>query len=74
VFSVSARPTTTRRCRRIRSSASPTLYAWEEHDEKAGFRVITEYPADELLQVSATGAACFVVHRDVLEKIRAKPW
>jgi hypothetical protein len=49
----------------------PTLYAWEEHDDRAGFRVIPEYPVDELVQVSATGAACFVVHRDVLEKIRA---
>jgi hypothetical protein len=50
----------------------PTLYAWEEHDDRAGFRVITDYPADTLLEVSATGAACFVVHRDVLGKIRAE--
>jgi hypothetical protein len=43
----------------------------EEHDDKVGFRFIPDYPADELVEVSATGAACFVVHRTVLEKIRA---
>src|SRR4051812_8830131 len=32
---------------------------------------MTDYPADELVEVSATGAACFIVHRDVLAKIRA---
>lgn len=49
----------------------PTLYAWEERDDAAGFRALLDYPEDTLVPVSATGAACFIVHRDVLAKIRA---
>ena len=30
-----------------------------------------DYPENVLVEVGATGAACFVVHRTVLEKIRA---
>ena len=40
----------------------PTIYEWEEHGDQVGFRVIPDYPEDTLMEVGATGAACFVVH------------
>lgn len=48
----------------------PTMYHWEEHDDKVGFRTMVKYPPDALVEVGATGAACFIVHRSVLEQIR----
>jgi hypothetical protein len=36
-----------------------------------GFANQWEYPADTLIQVGATGAACLLIHRSVLEKLRA---
>jgi hypothetical protein len=36
-----------------------------------GFATRWEYPADTLLQVGGTGAACLLIHRGVLEKLRA---
>lgn len=50
----------------------PTLYRWVETDTDAGFQVIADYPRDQLVEVGATGAACFVVHRTALEQIRDK--
>ena len=50
----------------------PTLYQWEERDDAAGFRVVPDYPTDTLVPVAATGAACFIAHRDLLGKIRAE--
>jgi len=50
----------------------PTLYAWQETDEEVGFQVIRDYPRGQLVEVSGTGAACFVAHRSLLERIRAK--
>lgn len=52
--------------------AFPTLYVWQETDDDAGFQVVTDYPRDALVQVAGTGAACFVVHRSVLERMRDK--
>ena len=44
-----------------------------------GMHKVPDYPKDELVEVDATGAACLLVHRDVLEKLRANddglyPW
>jgi len=35
----------------------PTLYAWTETDDDAGFATITEYPSDSIVSVGATDAA-----------------
>lgn len=50
----------------------PTLYTWEERDDEVGFRTMVKYPKDALVEVGATGAAFLLVHRSVLEAIRAK--
>lgn len=56
----------------------PTIYVWNEKVDEAGevvevgFTPQLEYPRDALVKCDATGAACFVVHRTVLEKIRAE--
>ena len=50
----------------------PTLYDFVETDTDAGFAARTDYPEDELVPVGATGAACLVIHRDLLLMIRSK--
>lgn len=53
----------------------PTLYAWIPGTER--LRRLTQYPADTLVPVAATGAACLLVHRSVFEKLAErwpKPW
>lgn len=44
----------------------PTLYVWAE----TGFRNVENYPRDSLFKVSATGAACILIHRSALETMR----
>lgn len=56
-------------------AAFPTVYVWKEGEDKegnpqVGFEARLDYPRDSMVQCDATGAACFVVHRSVLEKIR----
>jgi hypothetical protein len=48
----------------------PTIYAWREYPDRVGFEVVTDYQRDQTVLVSASGAACFLVHRRVLEAIR----
>lgn len=43
----------------------PTLYAVRDGEV---FR-FAEYPRDSLVEVSATGAACLLIHRSVLERV-----
>jgi glycosyltransferase involved in cell wall biosynthesis len=50
----------------------PTVFAWVEEPETVGFAPLRSLPDDTLLEVSATGAACLLVHRTVLEKVRAR--
>ncbi len=47
----------------------PTIYEWSG---ERGFDVIWSYPADGLVACSATGAACVLIHRSVLERIAEK--
>lgn len=49
----------------------PTLYAWIPGTER--LRRLTQYPADTLVPVAATGAACLLVHRSVFVEM-AKRW
>jgi GT2 family glycosyltransferase len=48
----------------------PTLYAWNTHGQ-AAFDTKYDYPPDEIVEVAATGAAFIMIHRRVLEAIRA---
>lgn len=51
----------------------PTIYHLTEIPDRqeVGFRPIYDYPRDAVVECSATGAACMLIHRSVLEKIRA---
>lgn len=49
----------------------PTLYEYVELETEVGFRPMMSYPRDQLVRVAATGAACILIHRRVLEKVRA---
>ena len=50
----------------------PTLYEAVETDTEAGFRPLLNYERDALARVDATGAACLIVHRTALHRIREK--
>jgi hypothetical protein len=43
-----------------------------ETDDEVGFRSRIDYERDALVEVSATGAACLLIHRTVLHRIREK--
>lgn len=51
--------------------AFPTLYDLRENGQ-GGVQMwrFDAYPADALMRVTATGAACLLIHRDVLEAMR----
>lgn len=48
----------------------PTVYAWREFDDRVGFEVHVDYPRDEVVPVSATGAAMVLVHRNALRAVK----
>jgi hypothetical protein len=51
----------------------PTLYDWaRKPDGEFGFHVRRDYPVNALVQVAGTGAACLLIHRSILEKVRAE--
>lgn len=51
----------------------PSAYRWVDTDEEVGFQSILELPDEAtLLEVSATGAACLLIHRSVLERVRER--
>lgn len=51
----------------------PTIYGWAETvNGFNGFRAADNYPRDTLLRVAGTGAACLLIHRSALEKVRGK--
>lgn len=56
----------------IKYRAQPTLYSFHETDDKVGFVPQFTYPADEVVRVSGSGAACLLIHRSALETVRAK--
>lgn len=53
-----------------RYKVQPTLYQYLEIGDEVGFAPIEPYPRDELVPVSATGAACLLIHRRALTKLR----
>lgn len=50
----------------------PTIYQWAELPEGLTTVRVSQYPADSLVQVAATGAAFLLIHRTVLERMRAR--
>lgn len=57
----------------------PTLYVLKEDDGCARLDTILDWPRGDVVQVDATGAACVLVHRSVLERLavhypRPFPW
>lgn len=48
----------------------PTIYVWRDFGDRVGFQVVADYERDKVQLVSATGAACILIHRDVLKAIR----
>lgn len=50
----------------------PTVYEYVELDDELGFRPIVDYPRDQVVQVAGTGAACLLIHRGALVKLRER--
>jgi len=55
-----------------RTQPTPTIYDWITVDGQSGYAVRWDYPRDTVTQTHATGSACVVIHRSVLERIRDK--
>jgi hypothetical protein len=49
----------------------PTVYEFIDNDDEVGFRSVIDYPRDALVQADGTGAACILIHRTALEKVRS---
>jgi hypothetical protein len=63
----------------VRFEQFPTIYRWHQNDRTVGAGVVYDYPRDTLVECDATGAACFVVHRSVLQAMASaypepRPW
>lgn len=56
-----------------RTEPFPTIYDWKMNPEtgRPGFRLRFDYTPDVVTQVAATGAAFLLIHRTVLDKLRA---
>ena len=58
----------------------PTMYELTERDGQLCFVRYKQWPENTVVRVSATGAACLLIHRTVLERVakhandRAAPW
>lgn len=55
-----------------RYKMTPTIYDFYEDDDKVGFVARMNYERDTLQECGATGAACILIHRTVLEAVRDK--
>lgn len=50
----------------------PTVQLWNvEDDEVVSFSIVADYPRDAVVQIDSTGGACVLIHRGVLQKMRA---
>jgi hypothetical protein len=57
----------------LRVALIPTIYRMGyTKDGRASFCHFGDYPAASMVQVATTGAACILLHRSVLEKVRAE--
>jgi hypothetical protein len=50
----------------------PTIYDWLELEDEVGFASAVSYPLDQVVKAAGTGAACLLMHRRVLAKMRAR--
>ncbi|MFI7042582.1 hypothetical protein ACIBI0_38395 [Microbispora rosea] len=48
----------------------PTCYSYAEMDDEVGFLPMKDYGRDQVIKVAGTGAACLLIHRDVLTRVR----
>lgn len=55
-----------------RFGSIPTLYNYVELDSEVGFAPIQDYPRNEVVEVAGTGAACILIHRRALNKVKQK--
>jgi cephalosporin hydroxylase len=53
-----------------RTQPTPTIYDWITLDDQSGYAVRWDYPIDTVTRCAATGSACVLIHRSVLEKMR----
>lgn len=53
-----------------RTQPTPTIYDWITLEDQSGYAVRWDYPMDTVTQCHATGSACALIHRSVLEKMR----
>jgi cephalosporin hydroxylase len=51
---------------------APTMYKWGNDKGEPGFYVMYDYPDNTLVRVAATGCHALLIHRGVLEKLRAE--
>lgn len=57
----------------FRTTPIPTVYQYVElEDGRHGFTPWLDYPRDQVVPVAATGSACLVIHRRVLEAVHAE--
>jgi hypothetical protein len=49
---------------------APTVYEYLDLGDEVGFRPILDYKRDTVVQVAGTGAACLLIHRSALERMR----
>lgn len=54
----------------VRYEPFPTLYRWVDAKDEPGFAVMHDFPEGEVVPVAGTGAACLLMHRSALEKVR----
>lgn len=54
-----------------RNRIQPTMYGYVDTGAEVGFRPIIDYPVDQIVEVAGTGGACLLIHRNVLESMRA---
>ena len=51
---------------------TPTVYRMWQTDDDLGFVPLFDYPRNELVEIDATGMACVLIHRTVLERMRTE--
>lgn len=57
-----------------RAKPMPTVYSYIEHpDGKSRFTGRSHYPVNQLVETAATGAACLLIHRSVIERMYSDP-
>lgn len=71
-FQLKRQPGAITELRAERFRIQPVTLEYLEHGGEVGFRAILDYPRDQVMQVAGTGAACLLMHRDALGKVRAQ--